>query len=352
MRKDISQMQTKRKSELSLLNLFFCALVALIHILSESVTALDKTSLAYLSVVIPWRLSSFVVQGFIFLSGLKFVLSAKQPFSFVSFWKKKVSGIILPYILWVFIYYCYFVYNHYFPFRLSDLAQYILNGTLVSPFYFVIIILQFYLLAPLLLKLTNKTNRWVLLAVSLVGMLFIWKNTVPFLNATGLWPNFPYTDRIFTSYFFYFIFGMVVGKAYQKCLTFLARFTPLFFGIWCILAVGDMILYLKLQTIVGWTFIDIYHVFYCIASILFCVSFAAKCSGIKLPTLVALADKATYHVYLCHCLFIFIGNDIMARLGIGDIGLRTLLRFCFVYTASFTLCMGWQKLKIHLKPKK
>ena len=69
----------KKKTELSFLNVFFCALVILIHVLSAPVTQLEKQSVQYALVFFPWRLSAFVVQGFIFLAGLKMALGFSKP---------------------------------------------------------------------------------------------------------------------------------------------------------------------------------------------------------------------------------------------------------------------------------
>ena len=63
-------MAKKRLAELSYLNLLLCLLVIFIHVSAEPVSRLNRDSLQYLVVVVPWRLSAFVVQGFFFLSGV------------------------------------------------------------------------------------------------------------------------------------------------------------------------------------------------------------------------------------------------------------------------------------------
>ena len=64
----------QRKNELSSMNIVFCLLVIFIHVSSAPVTGLSKESWQYAVFFVPWRLSAFVVQGFIFLSGLKMFL--------------------------------------------------------------------------------------------------------------------------------------------------------------------------------------------------------------------------------------------------------------------------------------
>ena len=51
-----------KQKEIDFINILLCILVMLIHILSRSVISLDKTSIQYLTVLIPSRLASFVVQ--------------------------------------------------------------------------------------------------------------------------------------------------------------------------------------------------------------------------------------------------------------------------------------------------
>jgi len=72
-----------KKAELSFLNILFCALVILIHVLSEPITHLEKESLAYAVVFFPWRLSAFVVQGFVFLAGVKMALGFAKPIKYI-----------------------------------------------------------------------------------------------------------------------------------------------------------------------------------------------------------------------------------------------------------------------------
>ena len=75
-------------------------MVVFIHVSSIPVSQLQKDSLQYLGVMLPWRLSAFVVQGFIFLSGLKFFMKGTEKFNYLTFLKKRIKTILLPYIIW------------------------------------------------------------------------------------------------------------------------------------------------------------------------------------------------------------------------------------------------------------
>mgnify|MGYP004515085305 CR=1 FL=1 len=79
----------KRKSEIALFSLLMCVLVIFIHVTSWTLTAMDRTSVKYLLLLFPWRLSAFVVQGFVFLSGVRLFLSEK-PFAYGRFLRGRV----------------------------------------------------------------------------------------------------------------------------------------------------------------------------------------------------------------------------------------------------------------------
>jgi len=99
----------KKKTEISYMNIFLCLLVVFIHVSSEPVSKLDKSGLPYIFIMVPWRLSAFVVQGFIFLSSLKIFLKPISHFDYLSFIKNRVKTILFPYIIWVMIYYLYLI---------------------------------------------------------------------------------------------------------------------------------------------------------------------------------------------------------------------------------------------------
>lgn len=270
----------------------------------------------------------------------------KEPFDTVTFWCKRIKSIIAPYILWVLIYYCYYVSIGYFPFRFRDFFRYVIVGDLVSPFYFVVIITQFYLLALLFVKLLKKVKPVPLLIVSFVLMLILWRGLVPFLRVSGICEDFKYIDRVFTSYLFYFVFGCIVGKYYTAFMSRIRRLgVPVTLG-FILLAVFDVLAYVYISRI-GYTAAEIYHVIYCIGAILFTLyfcDFAARHTK-KMPRFISSADRATYLVYLCHCLAIARINYRMELIGVNSIGMRYIIRMVSVYILSFGSCMIWNLLK-------
>ncbi|MBR7033217.1 MAG: hypothetical protein IKI03_06270, partial [Clostridia bacterium] len=69
----------ERKTELSVMNVFFSLLVIFIHTSAVPVTTLAKPSWQLVAVFTPWKLASFVVYGFLFIGGIRFALHPPEP---------------------------------------------------------------------------------------------------------------------------------------------------------------------------------------------------------------------------------------------------------------------------------
>ena len=207
----------EKRREIDFANVFLCLLVMLIHILSKAVSALDRTSLQFAAVYIPSRLSSFVVQGFIFLSAVKYFMRYKDGgFDYVGFIKARLKTIVIPYILWNIIYYFALMPLGYFIFDMGELIKYIFLGNMISHFYFVVIIVQFYVLMPFWLWIVKKIKPSALIPVSAVIMIIFGQYA---------FADFVYNDRIFLKYIFYWICGCYVGSYYEKVIMWIKKYS-------------------------------------------------------------------------------------------------------------------------------
>lgn len=92
---------------------------------------------------------------------------------------------------------------------------------------------------------------------------------------------------------------------------------------------------------------NISHDIFSLAAILFFTALYLKLTDKRksMPKILSSADKATFPVYLRHCLFIFILNSEFNKYGINDIGIRLVLRFVIVYIVSFGGAILWQWVK-------
>ena len=126
-----------RKQEISFLNTVLCLLVMFIHICSPAIVGLQKESLQFTCIFLPWRASAFVVQGFLFLSALKFFRGMKEEFRYGSFLLGRIKKIGVPYIIATVFSYLGLIYLGYYVFDLKFLLKSLALGNMISPFYFI-----------------------------------------------------------------------------------------------------------------------------------------------------------------------------------------------------------------------
>ena len=325
----------KRKNELSCMNIAMCLLVIFIHVASWTLPDMDRASVKYVALLLPWRLSAFVVQGFLFLSGVK-LFSSKKPFNYPTFIKGRVIKVYLPYILWVLIYYAYFIGIGWYRFSPVDLGFYTLLGTLCSHFYYIIIAMQFYLLMPLFKWLVAKVNGVLLCVVSVVITALV-----------KAFVHFTYDDRVFFTYLCYFVIGAVVGANYEKAKAFLKKYAYTVFASFVAFgALDGYFTYLSQVKGAYLRYFEVLHLFYCLSAILslYLISLYVF-EKREMPKILSLCDRSTFVIYLSHVLFIYIANDYLYRLGISDLLVKFLLRGAFTYAVTFALCMGYTFVK-------
>ena len=329
----------QRKKELSFLNIIFCLLVIFIHVSSTPITGLLKESWQYAVIFVPWRLSAFVVQGFIFLSGLKMYLKEDSK-SYFSYLKSKFTKIVCPYIFAVILFYAYFLSRNYFSFSINDLLGYIFKGDLVSHFYFVIVIVQFYLLRPIWTFIVNKIPPVTAVIASIIVMfLFKYKFSA-----------FQYNDRLFTTYLAYWVMGCYAGKHYEILLSHIRKNKALYISLFIPIAVFEAVISYTQFVYGGMILLEELHFVYCISAILGMAGIATLVSERILNiNLFKKIDNASYYIYLIHPLCIFITDELLLKYGRRDIAAGFVIRFIITYTLSIFISITYMEIKKKLR---
>jgi len=350
--------QNRMKSEISIINVVCCILVVFIHVSSAPVASLVKGSWQYTAIFIPWRLSAFAVQGFIFLSGLKMFLNLSTTISYKKYYCSRFTKIIIPYILWNIVYYVYFMEHSYFSFSLSELLKYIANGTIVSPFYFIVVIIQFYLLAPLWEKLIQKTNPILMLTFSLLIMIIMGQHLPDIITIFVSGYNFKYNDRVFTTYLFYWVAGCYAGKYYEDFKT-LIKGNPIFITTVFVISMcsNAFLSFISFSGMKPIDWLENIHFLYSISAVLFLYMIGLwifENKKMKNKLLKGI-NASSYYIYLSHCLVIFIINDYLLQFGIHRVFTSYIIRILTVYPITIGLCILYtsgKKFISHLKLKK
>ena len=337
----------KRKNELMLLSVVFMFLVIFIHVAAECVDGYVTSSVQFAVICSLHRLASFVVQGFIFLSGVKLFLGYREDFSYGKFYLARAKRVILPYLVCFALFYVYFIFTRAVDPSLGHFTSELITGGLVGHFYFVAIICQFYLLMPLW-RLLYRRGSPIVWVVASFAIMILAKEYLPAAVRVIFRYEMKYNSRLFTYYLFYFVSGIFVGKYYEQVCGFVIKMKQWIYGISAFVGAVDCVfIYLIRRGIYYPRFAETWHVFYCVFAILtvFAAALSAKVKGFTRSRFLGLIDSASYNVYLIHPLFIFVSDWVSGRLGISSLTLRFVIKGLFTLVFAVGLCLVIEVIK-------
>lgn len=338
--------QDGRKSELSALNVLFCLMVAFYHIASATLASLDHLGIPFAALLILQRLACVSLPGFFFLSGLKLTLpSPRRARSLPQYYLSRAKRLLVPYVLAAAVHYLVFIRLGWYAPSLGDFAQLTLRGRLSAQFYFVIVIVQFTLLAPVFQALAERFSPLILLPPALI----ITQCSGQIFGALAqLFPNTPlqyYTGSICTNFLFYYLAGCCAGTNYEGFQRLLAKNRPLILAMTVLFTCADQagsVLQYSGRTAVP--ALDSLHLLYYISGILFlCALPAPRWTGTP-AQLMQSTDRASYLIYLYHCLVITLFNLYAPDWGLTGTGAQFLARTVVTYGVTIGGCILWQRL--------
>ena len=301
----------------------------------------------YLVTYLVFRLLSFVVPAFIFASGLK--LSRKYAddsikLNYFQFLGSRLLKIYLPYVFWVAAYYFYFINRGLLAFNWQELLIYIGNGQLVDHLYFVVAIMQLYLLFPLILRFCKKTTP-------IIGILL----TLPLTIAGRIMLD---SSAWFLSHIIFFVLGCYAGAFYDEFLNWLKRLRFLLYPSYIVVAGAH--LFMSFQHSIGNFNYEHRHtmtVVFCALSILvfyhICVILNNSAKKREHGGLLARnLSSASYYVYLSHILVLLEVQRRLAYFGAFDSLHRYLIMLAIGIIVPFAVFVPYVKLKQMLFKKK
>ncbi len=302
-------MTHKRRVEISALNVWFCLLVIFIHIISYAVTAFTPNTFEYNLVMIPWRISSYVVQGFVLLSGIKLFLNKKDEKTYASHLKSRFKGVIVPYTVSFVVYYIYFMIAYDYTFDVLSIIKHFFLGSLVFHLYFIPMIFQFDLLFPLWKKIINKCSPVIVIPFVLLFSQLCEVFLPDMIRAFLPNVNFIYNDRLFTTYLSYWIIGCYIGKYYDSFCDVLKRnFRAICVIFAFMLAMVIAFSYIAYNNIASVPYMNFIHNLYVMYTCIFLYAAALKIPHevyAKIPFFTKL-DRWSLYIYLYHILAIFL----------------------------------------------
>jgi len=246
-------MRKERIAELELIRSFAFLAVVYQHVIGiyMRVPGIDQqTAMVY---GMWFHLLKFAVPAFVFITGLVLFYNYYEKISYLSFMRKRITEIMLPYLVWS------AVYLILSPGPLNggegivwNLGKILLTGTASYHLWFVVMIFQFYLFYPwwqhlfrFLRRQAKTLLRFVIVAagVSLVYGVMMWFSAryIPGhgFSFHNVWLDtylIKYRDRNALYYFFYFLFG---GMAAVLLPVFRAKIKQH----WALIGVSFVLLY-------------------------------------------------------------------------------------------------------------
>jgi len=319
-------------------------MVIIIHITATPVVTLTSGNALGFIIAIN-RLAKPSVPMFVFASGLAlFYVYKDRHFNFFEFLKKRFLRILIPYLFFCVVYYSYFIYSGVYAFSFEFLLKSIVTGTLIYHLYFVIIIIQFYLLYWIFHNLVKNFSPLLILpltAIIAVASIILVPSTI--------------VGSFFGTYATYFVLGCYFGKNYHKAIELIYKFKWAILGLF-ILSGGIYTwqFYEAIGLKEGYRFINDAYAYYIFSTIALLTYFIiadlvekayvnGKIRSIR--NLLMDISGASYYIYLAHPLGIIAGVSISSRMGISGVIDQMLISLAFIVVFIIPASIGYVKLK-------
>lgn len=185
-------------SEIDLMRAICCVLVVIIHVTAAFWYTFKPGTISFKAVVVLNTLSKFAVPSFVLISGfVLYYVYYNKKIEPLTFYKKRLSKVFVPYFIWSVLYIVvnYLAYER--PIDIKSLIYYFSLGKANYHLYYICLILQFYILFPILIKVFKKFEN------SVIPMILFTAVNLYFIRYIKL----PFSDRIFIYYIMFFILG-------------------------------------------------------------------------------------------------------------------------------------------------
>jgi len=337
----------KRDLGLDIYKIIACIAVILIHITSDAIFQYTSGSSLQAFVIVINSLVKFAVPCFIFLSAVAlFDRYRNKRLYYIDFLKQRMGVILIPFLVWSLVYYLLYVYLGYYPLSITFLIKGIVLGDLSYHLYFMIIIIQFYLIFTILKYFVERIKTAVGAPLIVIAHL---------VYTFKIMALIPKSDRFFMSYLIFFMAGMYLVKHKAKIHELISKYRLVLIGIYLILAATystayvfifakDIVLFkYTMQLWYGFSLASII-IFYIISNYLGEKLIWKKNKIIEL-------SGVTFYVYLSHPLVLLLLKYIYSGLSINSVSLKLVLNFIFIIIVCFSTAVAYNKLKNGYKKK-
>ncbi len=267
---------------------------------------------------------------FFALTGFVLVYSTwRRPLRLRSFWRRRVTFVVVPYLVWSGIYYAYSVLG---PARqhpsLAVFGWDLLNGGAEYHLYFLLVTVQLYLAFPLILRFVRRSaDRALMCLVAVSALNLTWLGLVAYVpspGGTGRW-FWDHAYELLPTYAMYVLGGCYAAVHLPRIQRFVDTHGRLLLRLAVACAIGALAVYaLQLRSMAPRTADQVTQpgmVLSCAAALIAVYIAGSRwASGSRRHQgLVELLSDASFGVYLAHPLVLAFLTDYT---GFGNVGQR------------------------------
>ncbi|PTX53673.1 surface polysaccharide O-acyltransferase-like enzyme [Melghirimyces profundicolus] len=258
--------------------------------------------------------------------------AGKNSISF-GFYRKRLINIVVPYLLWSFIYLIYsqFTDPQNVPESLLGLLKNLMSGQAYYHLYFLFVMIQFYCLLPFLLWSFRKWGGWIVLSLSLWCTLgtqtLTWEETKNFFPV-------PLEEemirRSFFPWLFYFCVGGWLGLRFHRTLSHLQRL-PLM-GLLAVSTAAGVLLVYQMACLHREGFYTPETIIYALSILVLGLQLAQRCRF----SLLEATGRRSLAIYLIHPLML----SLLTPLTKSWIPEETYPQFFFLFFVVLSISVG------------
>jgi peptidoglycan/LPS O-acetylase OafA/YrhL len=251
------------------------------------------------------KASLFTVPLFIWISGAVLFYTYYdrwEPGMSRVFWTKRLRRILIPYGLWSLFYYLFnqVMFHGHIRFDVIYFLKLLISGNASYHLYYMVIIVQFYLLFPLLITVVRRSS-WVRRGLIPIGIVI---QAAAYAFHHGVHPLSEFTS-LFVSYSALFAFGAFMGIHYSAIAAWSERYKQLIGSIMCLAGatfVGMLLLHQYGLASFANSWFELALLVYCMSVPLWAVHWSLKrlTNSPKLSTALTSLGAVSFGIYLVH----------------------------------------------------
>lgn len=227
--------------EIHFLRALACVAVLIVHVTATHYYIHEQT-FNWLTLFLN-QISRFGTPMFAVISGfLLFYQVHKRGFNFNKFLKSRTAKLIMPFFFWSIFYLLFkkYVLNVQITVNPSFVFDFIM-GNSYAHLYFISLVIQFYILFPLLQMIRTKLAWWITTMLALA--IHVYFSSFSISNPTTFIEHFINHRAFFPSWIFYFMFGGLLAVYWDSLVQRISKFRNVFIILNVTVVIGAVIEY-------------------------------------------------------------------------------------------------------------